>query len=303
MLTQSQIAAEIETLDGGNDQFQLPDGTLVGTGNLRSPSGPMNVFGEYPESLLLEDSEIKRLLDERSIEASRTVRKSRMQNQGQVGSCNAYMAIGMHYQCQEVAGRKHTVLAPEHLYMSINGGRDVGSMLDRGMQHLVNAGCAPVGMVPYQSFQRNRVPNISAADAEGQRFKIHEPYAMPSDYDTYVRAVASALARRYPVGIAWHVTSGSMRLRNGFCVVGGGPGNHASFLHDAEWIGGRDLIHADLFNSWGPTLDAAYGKRGSGWGDGGFGKIKMQDLFATRRYHQHYAMTSVIDDPKGNNPL
>jgi hypothetical protein len=292
MLTYEEISEELDVCEGQNEQFQLPDGSLVGTGNLRLPSGPMNVFGDYPESLLLDDTEIKRLLSAKSIKDNRDRHSPYMLNQGQVGSCNAYMAAAMHHQCQLHAGRDVQLLQPEHLYMNINGGRDNGSMLDRGMQWMVNNGCAPKGSVPYQSYQRSRISNIEEVDREGRRFRIHEPYVAPTDYDKYVRAVASALARGYPVGIAWHVSSGSMRLRNGFCIVGSGPGNHASLLHSAEWVGGRDLIVADLQNSWGTR-----------WGEAGFGKITMQDLFRTRRYHQHYVMTSLVDDPKGENPL
>lgn len=292
MSLESEISDELDLAEGSNQQFELPDGTLVGTGNLFLSSGPKNVFGDYPESLLLDDDEIRQLLSARSIEASRAMRIARMMSQGKRGSCNAYMAIGMHYQCQEGSGRVLQRLQPEHLYMNINGGRDGGSMLDRGMQRMVDHGCAPKGMVPYQSYRRSSVRNIDEADRAGKRFRIHEPYVLPNTYDEYVRAVASALARGYPVGIAWSVTNGSMRLRKGFCVCGQGRGNHASYLHDAEWIGGRDLIHADLTNSWGKK-----------WGDGGFGKITMQNLFRTRRYHQHYVMTSLIDDPEGENPL
>jgi len=289
--------------EGESEQFTLPDGTLVGTGNLRVAGGPTKMLRSFPDELLLDDKEIQYLLKMRSIGTSRAKRRKRMQNQGQIGSCNARMAIGMFYQCQEASGQKHKPLQPEHLYMNINGGSDGGSLLDRGMNRMVSHGCASAGMVPFQSYNRRQAPRIAEADADGMRFRCHEPYALPDGYREYVRAFASASARGWPIGIAWHVGGASMRLANGFCQIGRGPGNHASFIHDSEWIGGEDLVNADLNNSWGPTEDLVYGPKTGGWGDGGFGKIRLQDLFATRRYHVHYVMTSIVDDPKGDNPL
>ena len=302
-MTEQQFLEELDAAEGGNEQFVLPHGSMVATGMLRSPDGPKVKFASFPQELMLEDNDIKRLLEKRSIADSRKKRSYRMQNQGQIGSCAARAAVGGHYQVQEMAGRAITPLQPEHLYARVNGGRDGGSMLDRCYQALASGGCSSAGKVPYQSYNRRQQGNVEAADQDGLRFKIHEPYALPDTYDEYVRAIASALARGYPVNIAWHVGAGSMRLRNGFCVVGGGPGNHASFLHDAKWVGGRDLIHGDLMNSWGPVESEVYGKRGSGWGDGGFGLMQMQDIFRTRRYHVHYVLTSVMDDPQGVNPV
>lgn len=289
--------------EGEHEQFQLPDGTLVGTGNLLVAGGAPKMLRTFPEELMLEDRDIERLLKSRRLEVQRNKRRKKMQNQGRIGSCNARMAIGMRYQCEELAGVKHVPLAPEHLYMNINGGSDGGSLLDRGMRALVTNGCASHGKVPYQSYNRRQVDNIAAADEDGKRFLIHEPYALPEDYKSYVRAFASAGARGFPIGIAWHVTGSSMRLRSDYCVVGGGAGNHASFIHELIWVGGQDLVDGDLNNSWGPTEDEVYGSRGPSWGDGGFGKIRLQDLYRTRRYHVHYVMTSVNEDPKAINPL
>jgi hypothetical protein len=284
--------------EGENEQFALPDGTTVGTGNLRVSGGPPKMLRAFPDELLLEDKEIQKLLAGRKLEAQRAKRRKRMQNQGQIGSCNARMAVGMYYQVAESTGIPHRPLAPEHLYMNINGDTDGGSLLDRGMKRFVTHGCAGYGLVPFQSYRRRQVQNIAAADEDALRALIHEPYAMPEDYKSYVRAFASASARGWPIGIAWHVTGSSMRLRGQFCVVGGGAGNHASFIHDSIWVGGEDLVHGDLNNSWGPTEDQIYGPRNQGWGDGGFGLITLQDLYRTRRYHVHYVMTSVHADPK-----
>jgi hypothetical protein len=187
--------------------------------------------------------------------------------------------------------------------MNINGGGDNGALIERAMQRMVSHGCSPHGMVPYQAYNRRQAPNVAAADAEAPRFRMHEPYAMPTDYKSWCRCVASSIARGFAVEIAWHVTGASMRLTNGQCNVGRGPGNHASYLHWAKWVGGESLIVPDLANSWGPVRSKLYGAPNQGWGEGGYGLIEMDDVFATRRYHQHFTTTSIIDDPKGENPL
>jgi len=173
--TEAEYLTEIESCEGENEQFVLPDGSKVGTGLLCDPEGPKVRFTAFPDSLMLEDSEIKRLLAERSLDAKRARRRKRMQNQGQIGSCAARAAVGAFYQVQEIAGHPHTVLQPEHLYANVNGGRDSGAVTERVMQSMVTKGCGPVGSVPYQSFNRRQQPGAAAADREAMNFRFHEP--------------------------------------------------------------------------------------------------------------------------------
>jgi hypothetical protein len=290
--------------EGENEKFTLPDGTPVGTGMLRIAGGPRETLRAFPDELLLDDADIKKLLSRKTIKEARAQRKHRTRNQGQIGSCCPVSVVSCFEQLQVVTGRPHTPLQPEHMYMNINGGGDNGALLERAMQWMIRNGCASAGKVPYQAYNRRQAPNIAAADEDGKRFKMHEPYAIPTDYKTWCRAIASSLAREYPVEIAWDVTGATMRLTNGYCNSGRGPGNHASFLHWARWVGGEVLIEPDLANSWGPVMDPIYGARSQGWGeDGGHGLIRMDQLYPTRRYHQHFAATSIIDDSRGDNPL
>ena len=286
-----------------NEQFKLPDGTLVGTGNNVDPDGPELMPSRFPDELMLEDKEIERLMKSKSLKKQRDKRRKRMMSQGRVGSCNLYMAIAMKYQIDENNGLTHRALAPEYAYMNINGGQDRGSGLRRGMEWMVAKGCAGFGLVPYESYNRRQVRDIAKADADAHRAKVHEPYILPDNFSDYCRAFASAVARDFPIGIAWHVGNQSMRLRAGsngwnYIQPGRGPGNHATLIHDGIWVGGRELVHGDLQNSWGPSVNIKYGRPSrNGWGDGGFGLSTMEMLFATRRYHEHYVMTSSKADP------
>lgn len=287
--------------EGENEQFTLPDGTLVGTGMLRVAGGPPAVLRAFPQDLMLDDRDIERRLKARKIEVMRNKRRYRMRNQGRIGSCCPVSVCSGFEQLQENTGRPHVPLQPEHLYSAINGGSDGGALLDHAMKRMVSHGCASAesGLVRFETVRRSQIANVAAADKDGLRFRLHEPYELPTDWRDWCRAVASAICHDLPVEIAWHVTGATMAgLRNGFCQVGNGPGNHASLLHWAQWVGGDELIVADLQNSWGPTMNTIYGPKTVGWGDGGFGLIRMSDVFATRRYHRHFVSTMIIDDPK-----
>lgn len=286
--------------EGENEVFKLPDGTEVGTGMLRVVGGPAPVLKAFPQDLMLDDKDIERRLKARTIEAMRAKRRYRMRNQGRIGSCCPTSVVSCAEQLQEKTGRPHVPLRAEHLYSMINGGVDGGALLDHAMKAMVTRGCASVASntVKFETVRRSQIANPAAADKDGLRFRMHEPYELPTDWHDWIRAVASAICHGLPVEMAWHVTGATMAgLRGGYCVVGNGPGNHASMLHWAKWVGGEELIVPDLQNSWGPTMDTVYGPKTVGWGDGGFGLIRMGDVFATRRYHKHFVGTMMIDDP------
>lgn len=301
----SELRSDGIVVEGENERFQLPDGTLVGTGMLRIAGGPRETLKAYPDDLLLDDADIKKLLSRATIKEMRKRRQKRVRNQGQIGSCCPVSVCSLFEETQVRSGRPHTPLQPEHLYAKINGGGDNGALLQDAMVEMVEKGCGPAGSVPQGTYNRRQQGGaVVVADREASRFRMHEPFATPTDFKTYCRAVASAIARDMMAEIAWHVIGDTMRLDGrGYCRVGRGPGNHASFLHWAEWVGGEELIVPDLANSWGPTLEALYGPPSSGWGEDGHGRIQMVDLFATRRFHQHFIVSSIIDDPKGDNPL
>lgn len=282
------------------EQFTLPSGDVVCTGMLRSTNDAPPLLRAFPQNMLMDDKDIERRLNARSIKDMRAARQFRMRNQGGIGSCCPVSVVSCFEQLQEETGRPHTPLQPEHLYSAINGGRDSGATLRAAMNRMVTHGCASheSGLVPYQSYNRRSIRDVAAADRDGLRFRFHEPFALPKDFKTYCRAVASAICLGMPVEFAWHVTSATMRLNNGFVSVGRGPGNHASYLHWAKWVGGEELIVGDIANSWGPSANQVYGRTTGGWGDNGYGLCRMSDIFPTQAYHDHFVPTMIIDDPQ-----
>ncbi len=143
---------------------------------------------------------------------------------------------------------------------------------------------------------------LKIADQEAERFKGFEYYKAPtSSFEKFCLCIASALARKFQVIFAWHVGGGSMRLNNGYAVVGRGRGNHSNCLHSAKWVGGKTLVHPDDQNSWGPSVNPLFGPvGGQGWGEGGFALFTMEDVFACAPYHCTYIVPTFRIDP--NDP-
>ncbi len=292
--------------------FKLPNGIEVGTGLLATPPLMKVSFRSYPEIDLLDDAQIKRLLTDRvsRYKFMREVMAKWMINQGSVGKCNASAAVGSMYQARWKQGFKHVPLSDNYLYMNINGGKDAGSMLDDGMRFASKKGVAPttlqsgpdgtnLAVIPQEAYNSRRLPQttLRLANLQASRFITHEPFVVSKDYDTFKQTIATALALDLPVVMAWDVTQASMRLRNGYIQSGKGPGNHASLFQSAKWVGGDDIVHPDLRNSWGPTRSHIYGPQDASWGDGGFGLMTMEQAFRCRNYHDFYVIPSCkIDD-------
>lgn len=260
----------------------------------------------YPEKRLLDDKDIQKGLVNDYYRESRKRLAPYMINQNPLGKCNASALKGAMEQIRMNQGMPHVILSDNDAYMQMNGGQDNGSALIRAFQVAQQRGIAPLRVqvqgkeytIPLDAFNSRHVPAAAreAANAEAGRFKGWEWYRAPRDFATFARCVASELARRNPVVFAWDVSSGSMRLNNGYVVNGRGKGNHATYFHSAKWVGGKTLVHPDMRNSWGPSQSADYGKPGQSWGDAGFALFTMEQAFACNEWHDTYIVTSARPD-------
>jgi len=188
-------------------------------------------------------------------------------------------------------------LADSHLYMNINGGSDRGSQLVHGMEYSTLNGVAPVLLdvngeqqkFPLAAYNRRQVSQalLRAADTAAKTYQTFEAYRVPvTDYNTFKTAIASAIARDHQIVIALHAGRSFMSLNKGYIQQSRGPGNHALIVHSGKWVGGEDLVHPDIQNSWGPTKNPLLGRvGGSGWGEDGFGLITMSSLWQCARSH------------------
>lgn len=289
--------------------FQLPEGDAVKTGLLLPSQGETLVgsIEEYPDNLLLDDADLKKLLPDGWEKSQRQRFAKSMINQSRLGKCNASANVGAMEQVMSNDGRDHVPLCDNQLYYRVNGGSDSGSTLISTFREIqangISSRIIDVDGKPYKIpgdvFNARSLPRevVEAAAKDAQRFKGWEAYLLPKVFDKFARSVASALARRHPIVWAWHVTNAGMQLRNGYLVQGRGGGNHSNVAISAKFVGGRDLVHPTNRNSWGPTTDPIYGPMGSGWGEGGFASVTMEDFFACIPYHDFYVLTSVNIDP------
>lgn len=292
--------AELIKLDGG---FEVRLGCLLPN---EEQQKVMAMSPEYPEGRMLEDKDIQRALAGDYYLQHRKRLAPYMINQNPLGQCNASALTGGAEQVRDNQGLPHVALSSNDAYMQMNGGRDQGSALIEAFRLAQTRGIAPrliqMGgkqyMIPLDVYAKNQLSRevIAAADAEAPRFRGWEWYRAPREYKAFARCLASELARGNPVVFAWDVCSASMKLRNGYVITGRGKGNHANVFHSAKWVGGQDLVHPDDRNSWGPTQDELYGRRGQSWGDGGFALFTMEQAFACNQWHDTYIMTSMRPD-------
>lgn len=288
------------------ERFLLPSGETVSTGYIPPTADDNNrVMANvpaYPESMLLDDKDIKKSLQNDKYKEFRKRRSKFILNQNGLGKCNASATVGGIHNVRDMAGHKHVVLSDCYLYMNINGGRDNGSVLADGFR-FAEGGIAPRVFtynsknysIPHNVYQKRQVSAelLKAADAVAKEYATWEAYRLPvSDYNTFKRYLASALARDHQVVKAYHVTNATMRLRNGYVQVGRGPGNHATVWHSAKYVGGNDLVHPDDQGSWGPSKSPEYGPvNSSGWGEDGFGLFTMQDAYSCAHNHVFWVIT------------
>lgn len=272
---------------------------MVGTGN-RVPLALSTAYADLPDNQLLDDADIRRMLPDGFHLQERRKYQAWIINQGSLGKCNASAAAGAEYRIRDAAGMEHVALADNYLYWHINSGKDQGSMLDDGMDFVTTKGICPrtlkTGIMPHDVYHVRQVSAAMRAEADSlaPQYRTHEPWRIPLGAN-FARAIASCLARRQPVIMAWHVGNDSMKLRGGYIQQARGPGNHACFFHSAKFVGGQDIVHPDLCNSWGPTADGLYGPQTQGWGEGGYGLMTMASAAQCSGNHVFYALTSVVD--------
>jgi hypothetical protein len=292
-----------------NGIVTLEDGWIVNLGlNLPDEQEQLLMASSpaYPEGRLLDDKDIQRGLPTGAYLESRKRLAPYMINQNPLGKCNASALKGAIEQIRLNQGFPYVNLSDNDAYMQMNGGRDQGSALIRAFEVAQKRGISPRRIqvegreyaIPLNAFNQSHVPAAAraAATTEAARFRGWEWYRAPRDFPTFARCLASELARRNPVVFAWDVSSGSSRLNNGYAVTGRGKGNHATYFHSAKWVGGKTLVHPCCKNSWGPSQDDEYGKRGQSWGDGGYALFTMEQAFACNQWHDTYIVTSARPD-------
>ncbi len=263
------------------DGLEFPLGTLV-------PDHRPESFPAYADSgmpMFTKEQKIEILKDPRRMAARLWFPASQwIKSQGQRGSCNGYAGAKALERARVKRGLRHIPLSGEGLYAQINGGRDVGSMLDDGMKAITERGVPPESMVPHQEYLWK---NISQEAREAMaRFKAIECYRVDTADE-----LESGLAAGFVGVVAVHATNAFTALdAEGRVYPTDGPGNHAVGVDDLRWSGTE--FEFDMFNSWG----LRYGQQGRGW------ISWSRHLRSPSRHHAFYLVRSTSDDPQGDNP-
>ena len=229
----------------------------------------------------LDEQDIREMLDEPSRQPARLRFPSRqwIRNQGSRGSCNGYACAWALARARVSVGLPFVPLSGEFVYAAINGGRDMGSRLEPGMNWLQTNGAAPEDMVPRLEYLWRRISD--EAKQAAKRFRGFEAYAAPTEMD-----LASGLALGFVGVVAVHFSNSMQRLdANGVAGRSNGVGNHSVGVDDLRWRSGR--WEFDYFNSHG----LRYGQEGKAW-------LTWDDHFQqTTRHHQFFLIRAAIDDP------
>lgn len=285
-------------------EFQLPNGDTVKTGNIAPDVKPLGSFQQYPDADLLNDDQIRMILQDPGRKRARDIYGADwLLNQGGANSCNLYACAGALARARDRKGLGRVEFSPEWGYMNINGGRDQGSHLDKGMLWMTERGLPLKGMVPYESFsiQRHmsnmedqRRAAMSAAD-----HRYFEAYVLPANegIEKLWRAMVSALLRNEQIVIAVHVGQQYMYTPNKPWTVAGfdpGRGNHAVACDDViapkGWSQVTDLL-PDQYGSWSVNH-----------GENGRCLLLPRHVEEPSKYHCYYAVRSATSSKSDKCP-
>ena len=247
---------------------------------------PMS-FAAYADAgpMLTKEQSLKILTDpNRTPSRKRFAGRTWIWNQGQVGSCNGYAGAGALARARVRRGLAYIKLSGESLYAQINGGRDVGSMLDDGMKAIQKTGVSPAELVRHETYLWRDVS--AEARAAMSRFKAEECYRVDTEEE-----LIAGLAMGFDGVLAVHVTRGFYNINSeGLVGNSDGAGNHAVCVDDVRFVNG--VFEFDMANSW----DLTYGTQGRGY-------LRWRNhLSNTVKHHCFYLVRTTIDDPKGDNP-
>ena len=267
-------------LPGAEGSLFDSKGEIVGTGLLMPAKRPetfapfrLSVGAKTPEQII-------ELINARATPAIEWFPAQQwIRNQGQRSSCNGWAAAGALRRSIFKAGGKDVPLSGADLYSQINGGRDAGSMLDKGMHAMVKTGCAPESMVNPMTFRENEI-NMEAK-RQRENFRAGECHRVDEELE-----LAAGLAMGYVGVVAVHYQGNYNRLdSNGVAYPCPGPGNHAVGVEDVRWRNNR--FEFGEFNSHG-LRSGDEGRRWLTWKD---------HLAQTNRYHALYLIRSAKINP------
>lgn len=244
---------------------------------------------EKPGLELLDFDAIRKIIESEDFSfGQKMFDTSWITNQNGYGSCAGYGAASALAKARVLGGQPRVDLSGDYAYSKVNGGRDRGSMLDANMRSITKNGVATAETVPLGGIYPSKYDRAKA-DAEAQRFRAHECFAITDE-----KSMATALVNRFPVVIAIHVTRSWQSFdADDILAPARGPGNHCEHVDDIKWSARRGCF---LYRK-----ATSHGKRYSG--DGYCWTTWKDHYHHTIKNHVFYAVPSAIYDPELPKPL
>lgn len=269
--------------------FSLPDGTAVRTGNITPDTIPVS-FEQFPEKQLRPLNEIVDLINNPGRLSARVkfAKNVDEMNQGRLGSCNAYMVGWMLSTLIYNATGKWIRLSPEWCYMHINGGRDEGSLLDKGMIFATDYGMSAYNPKLYEQFRTSQLDMETARFAKDSAIdhRFHECYQAPRSNVTQCwHSLVSCIAGGGVCGLAVHVGPNYLKSKQ-IAGFDRGEGNHAVAGTELVLLKKQPASVADI----GITSPQTWGSR---FADSGFTTLTINHIAETMKYHPLYCVRSV----------
>lgn len=242
-------------------------------GNLEPPADKVHrgwvVFGAAPNVPLIPRSDWKPV--------NLSAFLPPVKDQDGVGACNAFATVTAVEGGRAQAGLPPVRLSASYLYGKINGGRDVGSYLEDGLEHMTDHGTVEFAAIGSDiDWRRGRAYDGAA---QARSYRVLEAYKCPS-----FEAMASALQQGFFVieGLMWY--DNFTPDREGWLPAGGRgqAGGHA--------LCGYGLVERN--GVWGIRTRNSWG---AGWGIGG-DCIIPESLFG-RGVGGFWAVRSVVQTP------
>lgn len=255
-------------------------GNIRRCGSLPNEEGAVSAFPDYSSILVpYNDDQIKVLLaSDKRVPSRVTFDKKWTQNQRSHGSCNGYLTAQLLAKSRYLRGiTDGTLFSGSYPYSKMNGGRDAGSNVERGMHVICENGSPPEALCPWDQIYPNQ--QAKGIDAEAAKNKGFNPIRT-ADF----QQVRTALSQQIPVGIVVQFGRNFQRFNaQGIGGIDNGPGNHALVADDLVVIQGREYIdiHNEHGNEFGP-----FGN--------GRGYYPIEVLRETIRSHFFYILMSTV---------
>lgn len=268
------------------NELTLPDGRILRMGSLPKPTGFKTCFSPFASAGFepMSRGDMISIVSHPSRTKRRDIFGPEWKlNQHEFGACNGFSAAGGYGKTRFLRGIQDKMLfSGAWLYSLMNRGRDHGSALEDGMKKIVEVGCAPLSLVPYDQIYPHLQTKREAALAAAAQHRGCNIVAIETIED-----LNNALVRGFMCIVAVHVgpqnNCNFMRLdANGVSGLDHGIGNHSILIQDIKWDGQSFLYDHD--GSWGLSLL----DKGNSW-------LREWHFKETIKNHQFYAIVSTTE--------